>query len=75
MDHLADHEARQRSHQVANLRFHWGEAYDISWRDGAFRAVRRDDGTPVCALTYRELSETLRDDYLDRPVIPAARKA
>jgi hypothetical protein len=75
MDHLADHEARQRNHQLANLRYHWEEAYDISWRDGVFRAVRRDDRSPVCAPTYRDISEMIRDDYLDRPVIPAARQA
>jgi hypothetical protein len=30
---------------------------------------------PICALTYRDIIEMIRDDYLNRPVIPAARQA
>ena len=29
--------------QLADLRWHWGDAYEINW-SGAFRAVRRDNG-------------------------------
>lgn len=68
MDHAADHEARQRSHQLANLRFHWGEAYEITWQDGSFRAARRDDGSPLWAMSYRDITDLITEDYVARPV-------
>jgi hypothetical protein len=72
MDPVADHEARQRGHQLANLRFQWGECYQIGWQDGAFQAVRRDDGSPVRGITYREICDLISQDYLTRPVSPDA---
>jgi hypothetical protein len=38
-----DHLARQRGHALADLREHWGEAYQIDWQTGQFTAP---DGTP-----------------------------
>jgi hypothetical protein len=72
MDPVADHEARERGHQLASLRFHWGDAYEITWQDGAFQAVRRDGGPPLRAASHTGLSELLMEDYLARPVPPSA---
>lgn len=72
MDPVADHEARQRGHQLANLRFQWGECYQIAWQDDTFQAVRRDDGSSVRGATYREISDLISEDYLARPVSPDA---
>jgi hypothetical protein len=56
-----------RDRDVADLRWHWDEAYDISW-DGRFRASRRDDGAPLDAGTAGELDQRIRRDYIERPV-------
>ncbi len=60
--------AALRDRDIADLRWHWEEAYDISW-DGRFRASRRDDGTTLHAGTAGELSESIRSDYVTRPVV------
>jgi hypothetical protein len=53
---------------LADLRHHWGEAYEISYRLGQYRAARRDDGSVVRADTAGELLELVRADYAARPV-------
>ena len=68
MDPLHDYELRVRGHQLTDLRWHWGEAYDISWSGGLFRAARRDDGAAVSAATFNEMHRLLQDDYSTRPV-------
>ena len=58
---------RLRSRDIADLRFHWDEAYDITW-DGRFRAVRLDGGGSLEAQTAGELHVHIRDDYAKCPV-------
>ena len=62
--------AALRDRDIADLRWHWDEAYDISW-DGRFRASRRDDGTTLHAGTAEELGKRIRSDYVARPVVRA----
>ena len=51
-----------------DLRFHWGAAYEISYRLGQYRAVRRDDRSTVRADSAGELLRAIRADYAARPV-------
>jgi hypothetical protein len=53
---------------VANLRHHWGDAYEISYRAGQFCAERRDDHSAVRADSADALLAAIREDYLSRPV-------
>jgi hypothetical protein len=59
--------ARLRGRDIADLRWHWDEAYDITW-DGRFRARRLDDGAPLDADTAEELDRCIRRAYVERPV-------
>jgi hypothetical protein len=59
--------ARLRGRDIADLRWHWDEAYDITW-DGRFRARRLDDGATLDADTAEELDQRIRRDYVERPV-------
>ena len=58
----------QRDRDLADLRYHWGEAYVITLVSGMFRAVRRDDGSAVTASTPGHLIAEIRADYQARPV-------
>ena len=42
-DGMRDYLSRERGRELADLRWHWDEAYEITW-DGKFRAKRLDDG-------------------------------
>ena len=53
--------------QLADLRWHWGDAYEITCA-GDFRAVRRDNGLVLQAETANELRTLIRSDYIRRPV-------
>ena len=50
------------------LRFHYAEAYEISYRLGQYRAVRRDDRSTVRADSAGELLRAIRADYAARAV-------
>ena len=65
--HTDDFLARLRGRDIADLRWHWDEAYDITW-DWRFRARRLDDGGLLEADTAEELGERNRRDYTERPV-------
>lgn len=54
---------------LAELRWHYGEAYIINCTGpGRWTAERRDDRTVLHARSAAELLEKIRDDYRDRPV-------
>lgn len=53
--------------QLADLRWHWGDAYEIAWA-GEFRAVRRDNRLALEAASADELRTVIRSDYSRRPV-------
>jgi hypothetical protein len=57
-----------RDDDLADIRWHWGDAYEITWEHGMFRAVRRDDGSAGIALTAELLRAEIRTDYGARPV-------
>jgi hypothetical protein len=50
------------------LRHHWGDAYEISYRLGQYRAARRDDGSVVRADSEDGLFAAINEDYAARPV-------
>ena len=62
-----DYSAVQRGMQLADLRWHWGDAYEINW-SGAFRGVRRDNGLALVAASADGLRALIRSDYSRRPV-------
>ncbi len=65
--------ARVRAHEVASLRWHWDEAYDIGWHrdpdeaEGEFVAARKDGRTTIFAPTAHGLRQAMRLDYSARP--------
>ena len=67
--HVEEHQARVRGRELVDLRWHWDEAYEITW-DGRFRARRLDGTGSVDAETAFELNELLRDDYAEHHVVP-----
>lgn len=56
------------SDALADLIWHWGQAYEITYRLGQYRAVRRDDGSTVRADSAGDLLDAIREDYRQRPV-------
>jgi hypothetical protein len=69
-----DYEARQRGHDLAQIRYHWGEAYEVGWQDGSFWFRRRDNGATLQCSTVAALLSEIRLDYGARPVPRAAMK-
>jgi hypothetical protein len=61
-----DYLSRERGRQVADLRWHWDESYEITW-NGKFRA-KRLDGAVLEADTAAELQELMICDYSERRV-------
>lgn len=65
---LDDYALRLRGHRLAELRWHWGEAYEINCDGAQFDAKRRDNGAALKAETITELWDKIRDDYSASPV-------
>ena len=58
----------RESWTLAELRHHWGEAYEITDRPG-WRARRKDGkGEPLAAPDPQALVEAIRADYQRDPV-------
>ena len=66
-DGMRDYLSRERGRELAGLRWHWDEAYEITW-DGKFRAKRLDDGGELEADTAAELNELIIRNYSERRV-------
>jgi hypothetical protein len=66
-DGQRDYLSAVRGRQLAELHWHWDEAYEITW-DGKFRATRRDDGGKLESDTAAELQELMICDYTERRV-------
>jgi hypothetical protein len=64
--HADEFLARRRGRDLADLRWQWDEAYDITW-DGRFLARRLDDGAYLEADTAEELGKRIHLDYTERP--------
>jgi hypothetical protein len=54
--------------ELADLRWHWGTAYEIIFAGRTFSALRLDGLGSVTALTAGELRRLIGADYLARPV-------
>jgi len=63
-----DDDARERGHDLAQLRFHWGDAYEIGWDEGTFWFRRRDNGAMLQCSTAVALWGEIRRDYTALPV-------
>ena len=63
---LTDDEHRDRA--LADLRWHWGEAYEITEALGVWRAVRLDNQVALVAGDPEELRALIIHDYTCRPV-------
>ena len=57
-----------RDEILADLRHHWGEAYEITEACGVWRAVRLDNQRALVASDAGELRDLILADYADRPV-------
>ena len=66
-DGQRDYLSRLRGQELADLRWHWDKAYDITW-DGKFRAKRLDDGGELEADTAAELNQLIIRNYSKRRV-------
>jgi hypothetical protein len=56
--------SRSDASELADLKFHWDEAYTISWADGVYRAARMSQPSVVLtADSCIELRQQIRDDY------------
>lgn len=56
--------SRSDASELADLKFHWDEAYTIDWIDGVYRAARMAQPSVVLtADTCHELRMQIRDDY------------
>jgi hypothetical protein len=51
-----------------DLRWHWGDAYEITEALGVWRAVRRDNQVALIASGPGELRDLIVTDYNRRPV-------
>ncbi|MFI5063625.1 MAG: hypothetical protein ACHP9Z_06585 [Streptosporangiales bacterium] len=59
---------RMREADLADLRWHWGEAYAIWYQAGQFCAARRDTGA-ICRRPEADaLHRAIIEDYHARPV-------
>lgn len=55
---------RSEASELADLKFHWDEAYTIDWAEGVYRAARMAQPSVVLtATTCHELRMQIRDDY------------
>jgi len=55
--------------ELDELRFHWGDAYDIAVADGVFTATRRDGrGGRLADPSSGGLLRQIRADYAAMPV-------
>ena len=53
---------------LADLRHHWGEAYEISEACGVWRAVRADNQRALIATGAEDLRALIIADYAAHPV-------
>lgn len=53
---------------LENLRWHWGDAYEISFTGSACIARRRDNNHELTADTAEDLHDLVVADYATQPV-------
>jgi hypothetical protein len=54
--------------ELRDVRYHWGEAYEIKKENGWYVAARRDGRGSVRRRTLGELTAEIRADYQALPV-------
>ena len=54
--------------ELDDLRWHWGDAYEITEAVGVWRAVRLDNQITLVASSAVELRNLIIEDYSRRPV-------
>lgn len=58
-----------RDEDLADLRYHWGSAYDIRVTEaGIWRAIRRDNGRTIVTACAGDLHTLVVADYVAEPV-------
>src|ERR1022692_2467694 len=62
-----DRDARERAIFLADLRWHWGEFYRITW-DRGYRAARRDNGAAITWPSAAMLPQEIEVDSGTSPV-------
>ena len=63
-----EHEARQRQHECASLRWHWDGAYEFGHDGAAYWARRADNGATVSETDLLTFREAVLMDYCRQPV-------
>lgn len=74
-DGWSDYVRRVRGRELADLRWHWGDAYEFSWAAGLYQARRRDTGDLLACSGVRGLLGLVRADYVAKPVSCEAQPA
>jgi hypothetical protein len=65
---VVDDDDAIRDAALADLKHHWGTAYEISEGSGVWRAVRKDNQRVLLAGDPGELRDLIREDYAADPV-------
>jgi hypothetical protein len=52
--------------ELADLKYSWGRAYEITWEAGDFRARHRQSGALVHRASAAQLGVAIRIDYDSR---------
>jgi len=60
--------SRQRKRALNDLRWHWEDAYEITWDGSKFRAARLDNGLVLADERADKLRELIIADYCKNPV-------
>jgi len=63
-----EHEARQRQHECASLRWHWDGAYQFGHDGQRYWARRADNGATLSDPDLLAFREMVRMDYCRQPV-------
>jgi hypothetical protein len=57
-----------RDEALAALRWHWGDAYELTEALGVWRAVRLDNWRALVATDAEKLRDLIIEDYTKEPV-------
>lgn len=67
-----DNSSRVRGHLIANLRYHWGDWFNIWWEGGLFYASRIDNHMETLADPSSEmLHKLMLANYINRMPLSA----
>ena len=63
-----EHEARQRQHECASLRWHWDGMYEFGHDGARYWARHTDNGATISDPDLLAFREAVRMDYCEHPV-------